>query len=152
MGPDEWHIFRDVRLAALKDAPYAFGSTWEHEKDRPEEAWRAAVVARTRYVAESDGQVVGMTSVGEAGSTGAGSVTSFWVHPEARGKGVGDALLLATVESAKDAGFAELFLWVVENNTPAQRLYERHGFKRTGAVQMVRPGDDRIEHEMSKKL
>ena len=141
-----------MRLAALKDAPYAFGSTWRHEKDRTEEDWRSAVVMRTRFIAEADGQVVGMASVGRAGSSQAGSVTSFWVHPSARGKGVGDLLLIATFESAREAGYDELMLWVVENNEHAQRLYERHGFKRTGATQQVRPGDARIEYEMSRKL
>ena len=141
-----------MRLAALRDAAYAFGSTWEREKERTEEEWRAAVVSRTRFVAEADGQAVGMASVGEAGSSRAGSVTSFWVHPRARGQGVGDALLLATVETAREAGYDELLLWVVENNEHAQRLYERHGFKRTGATQHMRPGDARVEYEMSRKL
>ncbi len=136
----------------MKEAPRAFGSTWEHEKDRTEDDWRKAVVSRTRFMAESDGQAVGMASVGEAGVGRAGSVTSFWVHPRARGKGVGDALLLATIESARATGYDELFLWVVENNDHAQRLYERHGFQRTGATQLVRPGDDRLEYEMSRQL
>lgn len=137
---------------ALKDAPYAFGSTWEHEKNRTEEEWRASVVSRTRFVAESEGQVVGMASVGEAGTGRAGSLTSFWVHPQARGKGVGDSLILASVESAREAGYDELFLWVTESNTHAERLYERHGFQRTGAIQPVRPGDDRLEFEMSVRF
>ena len=136
----------------MKEAPSAFGSTWERERDRTEEEWRNAVVSRTRFVAESDGQAVGMASVGEAGPGRAGSVTSFWVDPRARGKGVGDALLLATIESARAAGYGELFLWVVESNDHAQKLYERHGFKRTGATQLVRPGDDRLEYEMSRTL
>lgn len=93
-----------------------------------------------------------MASVGEAGSSGTGSVTSFWVHPRARGKGVGDALLLATIDAARAAGYDELLLWVVENNGHAQKLYERHGFRRTGSTQMVRPGDDRLEYEMSRRL
>jgi ribosomal protein S18 acetylase RimI-like enzyme len=141
-----------VRLAALQDAPYAFGSTWEREKERTEEDWRSAVVSRTRFVAEADGVVVGMASVGEAGSSRAGSVTSFWVHPRARGKGVGDLLLLATIETARESGYDELLLWVVENNDHARGLYQRHEFKRTGATQHVRPGDARIEYEMSRKL
>jgi len=141
-----------VRLAALKDAPYAFGSTWEHEKERTEHEWRNAVVSRTRFVAEADGQVVGMASVGAAGDTRAGSVTSFWVDPRARGKGIGDTLLLATVESAKASGYSQVLLWVVDSNAHAVRLYERHGFERTGATQQVRPGDNRIEFEMSRTL
>jgi len=139
-------------LAALKESPHAFGSTWEHEQGRTEDEWRNAVVTRTRFVAESDGQAIGMASVGDTGSGRAGSVTSFWVHPRARGKGVGDALLLATVETARAAGYDELLLWVVEDNAHAQKLYDRHGFTRTGATQLVRPCDDRLEYEMSRTL
>lgn len=141
-----------MRLAALKDAPYAFGSTWEHEKERTEQKWRNSVVSRTRFVAEADGQVIGMASVGAADSSGAASVTSFWVHPQARGQGVGDSLLLAVAESAKKAGFDQLRLWVTESNTHAEGLYERHGFQRTGASQQVRAGEDRLEFEMSVRL
>jgi GNAT superfamily N-acetyltransferase len=140
-----------VRLAALKDAPYAFGSKWEIEKDRPEQAWRDAVVSRTRFVAEADGQAVGMASVG-AGDSRAAAVTSFWVHPQARGKGVSDALMLAVIESAKQAGHNQLLLWVTEGNTRAEKLYERYGFSRTGASQQVRAGEDRLEYEMSVRL
>ena len=136
----------------MKDAPYAFGSRWEIEKDRTEEEWRAAVVARMRYVAEADGQVVGMASVGESGHPGAGSVTSFWVHPAARGKGVSDCLLLAVIDWAKHSGDDHLHLWVAEGNTQAERLYERHGFRRTGATQRVRPSEERMEFEMSVAL
>jgi len=109
-------------------------------------------MSRTRLVAEAGGQAIGMASVSDAGFGRSGSVTSFWVDPRARGEGVGNALLLATVEIAKQAGHDELLLWVVGSNEHAQRLYERHGFKRTGAAQPVRPGDDRIEYEMSRKV
>ena len=136
----------------MKNAPYAFGSTWEHERVRTEEGWREVVVQRTRFVAEADGQAVGMASVGEGGYGRAGSVTSVWVDPRARGKGVGDTLVLAAIESARDAGYDQLFLWVTEGNRPAEALYERHGFRRTGDTQQVRPGDDRVEFEMSLLL
>ncbi len=53
---------------------------------------------------------------------------------------------------AIDAGYEQVMLWVVEGNSAAESLYRRTGFRRTGSVQMVRPGDSRIEYEMSRKL
>jgi len=136
----------------LRDAPYAFGSTWEREKDRPEEDWRRAVESRERYVAELDGRVVGTASGGESGYSRAASLTSLWVDPSARGSGVGDSLIAAVTAWARDAGYQQLMLWVTEGNANAETLYHRHGFRRTGAIQPVRAGEDRLEFEMSVRL
>jgi ribosomal protein S18 acetylase RimI-like enzyme len=136
----------------LKDAPYAFGSTYEAEVNRPEERWRAAVADRTRFVAESGGEVMGTVGAGASDVTGTAALTALWVAPAARGRGVGEALVNKVVEWAKDSGYDQVMLWVVEGNAAAESLYRRTGFRRTGSVQMVRPGDPRIEYEMSRQL
>lgn len=117
-----------------------------------EETWRARLTDRTRFVAESDGKVLGMVGGGESDHPGTAAVTSLWVDPQARGRGVGEALVKAVLDWAQRSGFEEVVLWVVEGNSSAERLYERTGFKRTGAVATVRPDDDRVEHEMSRAL
>jgi ribosomal protein S18 acetylase RimI-like enzyme len=53
------------------------------------------------------------------------------VVPSKRGKGIGDGLLTALCERARDAGFGALSL-SVEPGNPARALYERHGFEKTG--------------------
>ena len=136
----------------MKDAPYAFGSTWEREKERPEAEWRRAVESRERYVAVLDGRVVGTASGGESGYSRAASLTSLWVDPSARGKGVGDSLISAVRAWAEGAGYQQLMLWVTEGNTNAEQLYQRHGFRRTGSIQPVRAGVDRLDFEMSALL
>jgi GNAT superfamily N-acetyltransferase len=50
------------------------------------------------------------------------------VVPSQRGKGVGEQLLLALIERAREAGFSSLSL-SVEPGNPARKLYERHGFQ-----------------------
>jgi ribosomal protein S18 acetylase RimI-like enzyme len=148
VGPDDWETFRDVRLAALKEAPYAFGSKWENEKDRSEEEWRHFVASRWRFVAVRGGQVVGTAAGGDANYTGAAALTSLWVEPGSRGLGIGDQLVIAVLDWAKAAGFSRALLWVSEGNLYAEALYRRHGFSRTGEV--VR--DPRREFEMSRPL
>jgi ribosomal protein S18 acetylase RimI-like enzyme len=54
------------------------------------------------------------------------------VVPNARGKGVGGALLEALLARAREAGHGAISLSVDKLNGGAIRLYEQHGFRRVG--------------------
>ena len=43
VAPEEWGAFRDVRLAALAEAPYAFAATLDTETGYDERRWRERV-------------------------------------------------------------------------------------------------------------
>ena len=51
LGEEDWRAWRAVRLAALADAPGAFGSTLEDEQALGEEAWRAMTRGAAIFVA-----------------------------------------------------------------------------------------------------
>jgi len=57
---------------------------------------------------------------------------SLATAPEARGQGVGAALLAAVADAAQRRGSRALKLEVRTDNAAAIRLYERHGFRRIG--------------------
>ncbi|HVS49223.1 MAG TPA: GNAT family N-acetyltransferase [Candidatus Dormibacteraeota bacterium] len=152
IGPEDWKVFREVRLAALREAPYAFGSTYEGEAGASEESWRNRLRDRTRFVAIVDGQVVGTVAAGTGEFTGAAALTALWVDPRFRGQGVGTALIDAVMEWARSEQFDQVLLWVTEVNETAARLYEHHGFTRTGRVSDVRRGEAAVEHEMSRGI
>lgn len=139
-----------MRLAALEEAPYAFGSTYQREVEQSDDAWIRRLASRTRFVAEVAGLVAGTVSGGDGDSTGAAAMTAMWVDPRFRRQGVGDLLVNTVIEWARAAGYEEMFLWVTDGNANAERLYRRNGFARTGAVQDVRPGE--LEYEMVRRL
>lgn len=60
-----------------------------------------------------------------------GYVSSLYVRPERRDRGVGDALLRTAVDFCRDRGVESVVLWPSPRSIP---LYERHGFQRSGHV------------------
>jgi GNAT superfamily N-acetyltransferase len=141
VDPDEWDVMRDVRLTALQEAPYAFGSTYEREAPFTEEQWRGRINARSvtffAYLPDTT-EPVGLAGVYV--EAGVPDVVSMWVRPSARGNRVGEALISAAADWVRDRGYDTLYLWVTETNTPARLLYERCGFMPTGERQPL-PSD-----------
>lgn len=60
-----------------------------------------------------------------------GSVQNVGVTPAGRGRGLGRALVIAALEGFRDAGLKRATLEVTATNTPAMRMYESLGFRRT---------------------
>jgi GNAT superfamily N-acetyltransferase len=156
---EDWRAFRDLRLAALADAPHAFGSTLAREQAFDERDWRARLASGNLAIhALVDGSPAGLAGGLRPGvydgdpRSGAAHLVSMWTHPSMRGRGVGAALVERIIEWARAEGFPELRLWVVEENASAQRLYARLGFIDTGERAPVRDGDPRLEAEMRLSL
>jgi ribosomal protein S18 acetylase RimI-like enzyme len=63
-------------------------------------------------------------------------VDGICVAPEARGRGVGSALIEALCAEARARGYAEVRLDVIDTNPRARALYERQGFIATRTAPM----------------
>lgn len=153
---DEWPLWRELRLAALAEAPYAFGSTlaqWQGSGDR-EERWRARLSIPGAYdlVALLDGRPVGMVSGVPGERAGTVELISMWVSPTARGRGVGDRLIEAVERWGTEHGATTLRLSVMPGNHQATALYERHGFTDTGEPGDPLPDGVSRERVMAKSL
>lgn len=138
LGPDDAAAFQALRLRGLRESPEAFGSTYQAEADRPLEviAERLAeggagenVVLGAFDEAGALGGVVGMYRDASHKARHLGHVWGMYVAPEARGRGVGRALLDAVVAHARGVpGLDRLNLGVVTANESARRLYLAAGF------------------------
>jgi ribosomal protein S18 acetylase RimI-like enzyme len=146
--PGDWAALREVRLAALADAPYAFSSTLERELAFDEREWRTRI-GQTAYVGAwalgpGDGRA-GAPAGGLVGLAGGFAeaagwhLVSMWVSPRLRGQGVAGDLVTAVCELARADGAAQVALWVTEVNDRARAFYRRAGFRETGERSLVRP-------------
>ena len=152
---DEWHVYKDLRLRALADAPDAFGSTLAAEEGRPDAEWssRLASGADARWhlplVAEIRGDPIGLAwGRIETSDPNVATLYQMWVAPSYRSVGAGRMLLEAVIAWAKARNAASLDLGVTWGDSPARRLYERAGFKAMGAPQPLRPGSQLLGQPM----
>ena len=145
---------RAIRLRALRDAPEAFGTTFAEAAAWPMESWTRQLAELATFIAVIDGADVGLARGGpHDGKPGAAILLSMWVAPEARGKGVGDALIDSVIAWARGEGFSRLLLEVGDHNEPAIALYARKGFRPTGATSTLPPPRTHVpEHERALEL
>lgn len=90
-------------------------------------------------VAETGGRVTGFAAFGptrdaDADPAMAAEIFTIYLAPEAWGRGLGRALLAASVEDLTHAGYREATLWVLDANARARRFYEAAGWRPDGAV------------------
>ena len=139
---DEGPSLRAFRLRALADAPTAFGSTLAHEAAFTDDVWRERAAGgasgddRVTFVAEHDGRwlgiATGLASDPDVPDDPRPELVGMFVDREARGRGVGTALVNAVIDWARARRAGGLCLWATATNAPAVALYERCGFKSTG--------------------
>ena len=149
---DDWAQWKEMRLAALAEAPYAFHTRIEDWVGATEERWRSRLDVPGRFlVADLDGRKAGIVCGLPPDALGVADLLSLWVAPFARGRGVSDALVGAVLEFADEMGADRVALHVVEGNDAASDLYLRHGFVDMGPVPGTAVGG-RMEHRMERVL
>jgi GNAT superfamily N-acetyltransferase len=79
------------------------------------------------FVARLDGAAVGCGGVALFATFA--EVKRMYVRPDARGRGIGDALLSRIESEAKSAGLDVLRLETGDKQVAAMRLYDRAGFR-----------------------
>ena len=151
---EEWQVLRDIRLAALRDAPNAFGSTHAEQAASIEADWRRRISRGGTffaYVPENADEPAGLVG-GFQENPGTVELVSLWVRPQARGLGVGEALVAAVINWAKARNATSVHLWFTEMNFHARMLYERCGFSPTGERQQLPSNTDLMEVGMIRPL
>ncbi len=135
LQPEDAAAWRELRLHGLKHEPRAFGATLAEEQNLPL-AWFAERLGSTPVFATADATgaltgTVGLRFLPFEQMRHKGFVWGMYVRPEARGAGLGLALLQAAIAHAATR-VEELRLDVVDGNAAALALYRAAGFTAYG--------------------
>ncbi len=130
LRPEDWARVREIYAQGIATGHATF------ETRVPEwEAWDREHVESCRLVSWEDGQVQGwaaLTPVSDRCVYGGVAEVSVYVAAEARGRGVGKALLKALVDASEEAGFWTLQAGIFPENVASIRLHEKAGFRVLG--------------------
>ena len=148
-------VFKDVRLRALQEAPYAFGSTYAREVQFDDAEWARRVERWSGVLGAGFVAIDGATACGIAGSLldednpTRAQLVSMWTAPTHRQLGIGRLLVDAVLDWARTCSVHTLLLMVTSNNAAAINFYQRLGFTLTGRTEPY-PNDPSVfEYEMS---
>lgn len=128
---EDWRLLRDVRLAALADAPHAYGSSLGDEERFGETDWRRRLGNGLWTVALLGTEPAGLVGayVPEHDTP---MLVAMWVRPGSRGLGIGDGLITDVLRWAEENRWSRVVLRVADGNDAARKLFLRHGFTPTG--------------------
>ena len=132
----EAQLFKQMRLASLRESPSAFSSTFESAQLRSPESWSEQVDStaqgsdRTTFIAFSGDLPIGLAALYKSGGgTGVGELLQVWVAPEHRGQGAAVDLMDAVFQWAAENGFRTVVAAVAKSNVRALQFYRKNGFE-----------------------
>lgn len=126
----DWPALKATRLAALLDAPTAFGASHASAAGFADADWQQRAIStpqRTFFLAFDGEQAIGLAAQVVAGN-GECHLIAMWVHAEYRGMAVAQGLVDAVKQCAVNNGHARLVLDVAPENARAAAFYRKQGF------------------------
>lgn len=136
----ESSIYREVRLACLKNVPQNFGSTYEEEVLNPKFMFETFIEEESpdhvMFGAFDQERLIGITGFNRMARQRAmhrGEIVQVYVDSTYRGQSIGEKLIRRALEYAfAQDGIEQVQLSVIASNQTAIRLYEKLGFKTFG--------------------
>ncbi|PZV36697.1 GNAT family N-acetyltransferase [Mesorhizobium kowhaii] len=137
LDPDDFEIFKRIRLEALRAAPEAFASSASDWESLPDEEWRRRLTTNPVVVSFRGEEPVGMMGLmRQQGSKMAHRATIIMVYlrDSERGGGHAVAMLNLLLDHARASGIRQVELAVSAENPAAIRFYQREGFHEIGCI------------------
>ncbi|HEY2000623.1 GNAT family N-acetyltransferase [Paraburkholderia sp.] len=139
IAADQGAVFRELRTASLREAPYAFGQTLEDALSADAATFDVTAASHavsatvTSFILYTEGHPAGLIEAHFEHTTPRRAfVRELWVAPAVRHLRGGELLVNTASEWLASEGAEEIYAWVADANRNAMRFYERLGFGPTG--------------------
>jgi ribosomal protein S18 acetylase RimI-like enzyme len=146
--------FKQIRLQAIADAPFAVAPTHDEEAGRTlaeNESRIKKTATQVVFGAFIDGKLAGIAGLRREALAQLHHKAVLWgvfIHPDRRGGGLAKRLLSHAVSFARDEGVLQIQLSVNAENDRARRLYRSLGFEPFGMEpRAIRVGERYVDEE-----
>ena len=153
----EGALFKQMRLASLRESPSAFASTYESALNRSHESWGKQADSTAQgsdcatFIAFCDDVPIGIAALyRDNARMDVGEVLQVWVAPEYRSKGVALSVMDAVFQWAGVNGFRTIIATVKKGNKRAFRFYQKYGFNLAAGASFDGPDDPILTKEISR--
>jgi len=130
LAPHQWAILKTTRLAALQQAPNSFLARYDDQKSWEPAQWQAEFDRGEWSVWLNLNEPVSLLGCTREEATPADEryLEYLWVSRDFRNRGIGHSMLVNAIDRLREQGVRTAYLWVLDGNDAAVRLYRRVGF------------------------
>lgn len=158
LSSGDWRVLSRIRLEALRDSPSAFLAEYKKEELFHHRKWRREFKRGDWYVgvteANPDDQPISLLGITREPATPGHEcfLEYVWVASGHRCRGVAFEMVSQVLEHLKRSGVRTVFLWILDGNDGAMRLYKRLGFVSCNIRQPLPNRPDVSEERMRLSL
>ena len=129
-GAEDAQRLRSLRLAALKDAPDAFGAKHEDELLISDSQWQDRLKYTYWCFVVADGVDIGLLAVDKADKDRNSDcwLSSWWISDAFRGQGVAQLMMEWVIKLSRENYWKIIGLGVWPENLRARSAYKKLGF------------------------
>ncbi|MFD1987601.1 GNAT family N-acetyltransferase [Mesorhizobium newzealandense] len=137
LDPDDFEVFKRIRLEALRASPEAFASSASDWESLPDEEWRRRLTTNPVVVSfrgEEPVGIMGLTRQQGSKMAHRATIIMVYLRDSERGGGHAAAMLNLLLDHARASGIRQVELAVSAENPAAIRFYQREGFHEIGCI------------------
>lgn len=157
LGPEDWRLFRDFRLEALRAAPGVFSTSFDEARARADATWAATLSDPDNAVfgVFDVDRMIALTSVftsRDDPERRTALLAMSFIDPAYRGRGLSGMLYDARLDWVRRRpGFRRVVVSHRRSNTASMRANQRYGFRLIDESPRVWP-DGETEDELIYEL